>query len=410
METEQEKKLKKEMDEFEKSLRKENEMERSKGEETLKILAERKRKLVEKKRLMIKADVDRAAAAGASEEEQKKIIEQYQKEVNLVENKMDQERLRVQSQLEERLKKRKHDRLNSKKEELEQKQSNELQEFDEMSKLNMDQLQREQITELETTSGENVKNYPMKTKKMVEKKPILKTVNEPTSSPPIDFENIQRTPPIDQILQKQLLLKEASELLPAASTMSEESLHKALENSPLFVTLQEIRNYLQNEEATFSSHGITTSGPDVNTTDEKFVPTPLGSLNVRELVSYKFALFIVSLLRKKRTSHPPVCLLVAESIPLCQSAPASNPFRGSFRFDSGNGILYIRRTRLLGDSVGRLSLLLVHTMASLSTGGFQEQLSSEFLDEFYQCLTVLGDELFFARSASTSADQSKEKK
>ena len=101
-----------------------------------------------------------------------------------------------------------------------------------------------QITELETTSGENVKNYPMKTKKMVEKKPILKTgkfyvfrcnlfsprssfkhhelfaaVNEPTSSPPIDFENIQRTPPIDQILQKQLLLKEASELLPAASTM-----------------------------------------------------------------------------------------------------------------------------------------------------------------------------------------------
>lgn len=67
---------------------------------------------------------------------------------------------------------------------------------------------------------------------------------------------------------------------------------------------------------------------DIKSTDTALVPTPLSSLNPRDLVVYKFGTFILSLLRT-HCSHPPVNLLVAEKIPV-QADLKNNAFRGSF--------------------------------------------------------------------------------
>ena len=75
-----------------------------------------------------------------------------------------------------------------------------------------------------------------------------------------------------------------------------------------------------------------------------------------------------------------------------------------FSFDEGNAILYIKRTRLTQDSIGRLSLLLVHVMAHLASGDFENDNSTAFLQEFYQCLAVLSDDLFFARYRAEPGD------
>jgi len=41
--------------------------------------------------------------------------------------------------------------------------------------------------------------------------------------------------------------------------------------------------------------------------------------------------------------------------------------------------------------------MLVHTMAHIATGDLSDDSSSSFIDEFYQCLAALSDDLFFAR-------------
>lgn len=67
----------------------------------------------------------------------------------------------------------------------------------------------------------------------------------------------------------------------------------------------------------------------------------------------------------------------------------------------------MKRDRLTQDSIGRLSLLLVHAMSHVAVAEFETDSSTAFLQEFYQSLSILNDDLFFARYKAKSDDGEK---
>merc|ERR1712136_691221 len=195
------------MKEFEKELEVENEADKKKQEKTLNNLARRKEKLLKDKREKIKEEIARAAAAGASEEEQQKILDQHERDVENLTNKMDREKLRMQTQLEERLKNRRKEKLKAKKEEL--------------NKINKEQIKAiEESTEL------------------------------PSSRQPTDLDIVE--PKVEQDIlttsSQPALFTGDNVVIPAfvptAPVISESDLHEMLKNSPLQKTLEDIKRVL----------------------------------------------------------------------------------------------------------------------------------------------------------------------
>ncbi|CAK8677709.1 unnamed protein product [Clavelina lepadiformis] len=395
LEEEEKRRIAAAMEEFGKELETETVQDKMKAEKSLNNLAQRKEKLLKDKRDKIREEIERAASAGASEEEQKKILEQHEKDVENLTNKMDRERLRMKTQLEERLKKRRKEKIKAKQQELEKESQKNREEIDAKQKAEMQKVHEEQIKEMQKTA--EIMEENAKSRAIAEELPRVQTKKEvPLKAP-------ESVPPPLSVVQEDFAPMQFDAtmamvpLVAAAPSISEKDLHKMLMTSPLYQTLQEVRGVL-NDEKKSETLGADAKfiGPDVNSRDKELIPTPLSELNVRELVAYKFGTFILGLLRTRRTSYPLINLLVAEKVP---SHPElkGNAFRGSFSFDEGNGILYIKRDRLTQDSVGRLSLLLVHVAAHVATRSLHDDSSSSFVQEFYQCLAVLSDDLFFAR-------------
>lgn len=76
-----------------------------------------------------------------------------------------------------------------------------------------------------------------------------------------------------------------------------------------------------------------------------------------------------------------------------------------FRFDEGNGILYVRLARLREDSVGRFVMLLVHTMSHIAACDLSDDTNPQFMSEFYKGLATLCDDLFFSRYKGGKAEE-----
>ena len=68
--------------------------------------------------------------------------------------------------------------------------------------------------------------------------------------------------------------------------------------------------------------------PDTDSSDNEFIPTELSDLSVRELVAYKFGVFVLALLRNRRGTTRNIDMLVAEKLPATNLS--YNAFRGSF--------------------------------------------------------------------------------
>ena len=57
----------------------------------------------------------------------------------------------------------------------------------------------------------------------------------------------------------------------------------------------------------------------------------------------------------------------------------------------------MKRARLSTDSIGQLTLLLVHTVAHIAINDMDDDSNPEFVEELYKCLAVISDDLFYAR-------------
>ncbi len=133
--------------------------------------------------------------------------------------------------------------------------------------------------------------------------------------------------------------------------------------------------------------------------DDELVPVDLDVISAREFIVYKFACFIADLL-VVQCYHKPINVLLADKLPP-NSQMSRNAYRNSFFYDANNKILYMRRDRL--ESVGEFVLVLVHTLSHIKIQDMNDDSDPSFVKEFYKAISVVCNDLFFARYKRSTA-------
>ncbi|XP_043114159.1 uncharacterized protein si:dkey-103g5.4 isoform X4 [Puntigrus tetrazona] len=127
------------------------------------------------------------------------------------------------------------------------------------------------------------------------------------------------------------------------------------------------------------------------------------TLNPRQLLLYQHGQFLLQHLHLHKMI-PAVSLQLASTLPF--SDYHNNAFRNSFYYQEGQKTLFVRCQRL--QSVGGLSLLLMHCAAHISTGQMRTDSTPAFQRAFYKVLQVCLSELFHARLRQSDDERTKE--
>ena len=133
--------------------------------------------------------------------------------------------------------------------------------------------------------------------------------------------------------------------------------------------------------------------------DDELIPVDLDVISAREFIVYKFACFIADLL-VVQCYHKPINILLADKLPP-NTQMKKNAYRNSFFYDANNKLLYLRRDRL--ESVGEFVLVLVHTLSHVKVEDMMDDSDPAFVKEFYKSLSVVCNDLFFARYKRSTA-------
>ncbi|XP_027854675.1 uncharacterized protein LOC114133186 isoform X2 [Xiphophorus couchianus] len=178
----------------------------------------------------------------------------------------------------------------------------------------------------------------------------------------------------------------------AAPCFSEDNLSKLVTVSPLFKTLQDIQQSLQQlttDESHQHSHIETGTSVQENHND-RLIPTALDSLSPQHSAVYLFGCHVVQWLADS-PMFPSVLLLLAKSVPFCSSSSNENPlghFTGDFYFDPTNQILYLSEAKL--QHVGHFIAVILLSMARIAVGSQPQR----FLQALHEAISAVSLQLF----------------
>lgn len=372
-EKEEEARMEAQMAEYARQLEHETQQEKEKHERNMEALSQRKEEMIRNKRNKMKEEVERLRSQGASEDEQKQLLEQHERDLQNLVNKIDADRLRMQSTLQERLRKRKEDKLKNKQKELVKNADEARQE--------LDLKQQSQIQRMKADEA--------------------LTMNEALN---IDTATSQRDSrprsPMEASRPSTVEESEAPEEPPTynmAAPLNEGELISLLMASPLYQKLEKIKNQIEQgahkEDKKIDKEGFQDAKDAAWSSDTKLEPVDLNKLDARKFIVYKFGCFVSELV-SAHCQHQPITLLLADKIPPNERL-RRNPYRNSFFYDANNNMLYIRTARL--ETVGEFVVVLVHTMAHIKSGDMRDDHNPDFLREYHRALAVVCDDLFFAR-------------
>ena len=133
---------------FDKQLEQEAEEEQKKNEKAILALNARKEALLKEKKSKVKQEIEKMSKQGASKEDQDAILKEHSKDLAKLMNKMDADRMRMQSSLEERLKKKREAKRQSKVDELKNRNEEEKRDFEEKVQSERDRVQAEEVIAL----------------------------------------------------------------------------------------------------------------------------------------------------------------------------------------------------------------------------------------------------------------------
>lgn len=375
-EADQERKLHEQLQLFDKQLEEEAEQEQKKNEKTILALNARKEALLKEKKAKVKQEIDKMSKQGASKEEQEAILKEHSKDLAKLMNKMDADRMRMQSSLEERLKKRREAKRKAKVDELTNQNEEEKREFEEKIQSERDRAQAEEVMAL---------------KESIHVDKLVSAKMESEAAPP-------PAPQAGTMPDSYRL----------AAPLSEGELASLLLSSPLYQKIEGIKSLLSGGAgkggASYSAPAPGEGYIDIKDDtlwgdDDELVPVDLNTLPSRAFITYKFGSFVVDLLAV-HCHHLPVTLLLADKLP-SNTHLQRNAYRNSFFYDANNRILYVRAERM--DNVGEFVLVLVHCLSHIACGDLRDDAHPGFLKEFHHALAVVCDDLFFARYRRTSA-------
>ena len=322
-------------------------------EEKSKILTERKQKIQEKASLLV-----------GDEEEHKKLIKSHDENTQRLVNKIDAERLRMEADLNERLRKKREAKYKAKESEMQEELLKKHKEMEEIDRQRRQQLAEEEKEKLEQLQ----KSLPYE-------------LSSATSQAEDSSNQSDSTAPISHALP-----------------LKQQELTTLLLSSPLYQRLDEIAVLLQNQPLSGCSSHYIDSKDAMWVNDTEFHTVSTSSISPKAFVIYKFGCCIIKSL-SAYCSHDPVFLLVADKIPPNKHIQ-HNAFCNSFMFDVKNRILYVRLERL--ENVGEFVLVLVHILSHIQVGKFDNDANPEFVKEFYRCLSVCCNDLFLSRYGDSS--------
>ncbi|MED6257606.1 hypothetical protein ATANTOWER_027986, partial [Ataeniobius toweri] len=187
-----------------------------------------------------------------------------------------------------------------------------------------------------------------------------------------------------------------------APYLSDDDLSKLVTISPLFKTLQEIQQSLQQLTTDEShQHPCNEMGPSVQENhNEHLIPIALDSLSPQHSAIYLLGCHVMQLLAES-PMFPSVLLLLAKSVPFC-SAPSNENLlahcTGDFYFDPTNQILYLCEPKL--HHVGHFIAVILQSMAYI-VGGSKPQ---RFLQALHEAISTVSLQLFNLSSKWSSAE------
>ena len=353
----------------EEELREKEEMEKTVQalqDERSKILAERKDKLHKK-----------VKQATGDEDEHQKILQSHNEDTQKLVNKMDAEKLRMQAELQERLRKKRESKRKSKEAEMQEDLSKKMKEREEKERIERQNLAMEEKQKLEA---------------------IQESLEEDLAS----------SLPSSSALENTKETREDAPKMAATTTLalplSEQQLTSILLSTPLYQKLEQIRLLLQQQPIVPAPGSLQAVDAYIDPKDASWVndsdfhPIDINTVPARAFVVYKFGCCIIESL-VTHCSHSPVSLLLADRIPPNEQF-SGNAFRNSFLYDQSNRILYMRLERL--ENVGEFVLVLIHTLSHIKSGSLCNDWEPAFVREFYHALSVCCSELFFARYRNSS--------
>ena len=186
--------------------------ERLKNEKAILALNQRKEALLREKKLKAKQEVEKLSQQGGSKEQQEALLNEHAKDLAKLMNKMDTDRMRMQSSLEERLKKKREERMKSKVKELESESEE----------------SRKELTEKLESESEKIKtDETLILKETINVDTLVEAAVSPASAPP-------STKQADQMPTSYKM----------AAPLTDGELTSLLMSSPLYQKLQEIQDII----------------------------------------------------------------------------------------------------------------------------------------------------------------------
>eukprot|EP00058_Branchiostoma_floridae_P012905 XP_002598393.1 hypothetical protein BRAFLDRAFT_128123 [Branchiostoma floridae] len=373
---EEEDRIQAELSAYEQQLEEEARQERERTDKSIAALNKRKEDLLKEKKQKVKEEMERVAQQGVSEDEQRRLLEQHEKDVQKLEQKMEADRMRMQSGLQERLRRRREEKRRQKEAEVQN---------------TAEEMRREHEEKLRSEEERMKKDEVLTLKESVN---IDKLVPSQEEAPPAAV--------LSSPVAAQLALPGSFQ---QTAPLQDGELTNILMASPLYQRLQEIKDLISNNSKLAAvGDGYLDSRDADWGADTEFRPVDLNKLSPKDFIVYKFACFIGSLL-SVHCGHPPITILLADSIPP-NTQLSKNAYRNSFQYDHNNRILYVRRARM--DRVGEFVLVLVHTLAHIKSGDLRDDSSPEFVQEFHRALSAVCNDLFFARYRRSSPGSANE--
>lgn len=364
---------------FERELEEEESRERDNTEKSIQALQEERAQIITERKQKMQQKVSQLSG---NKEEQQKLLQSYSEDTHRLVNKIDAERLRIEADLQDRIRKRKQAKRKAKEDEIREEFLQKQKEMEEMERLERQRLAEEEKQKLEALQESLQESFAA----------------GPTPQDEKGEEGVE------------VISAEGGDdlraLLRFALPLSEQQLTALLLSTPLYQKLEQIKSLLQSQtlmqqttQPKPTSSEVYIDPKDASwVNDEKFHPTDIGTIPVRAFVVYRFGCCIINSL-VAHCNHTPVSLLLADAIPPNQHF-TRNAFRNSFAYDANNRILYIRLERL--DDVGEFVLVLVHTLSHIHVGSFSNDWDPTFVKEFYHSLSICCSELFFSRYRHSS--------
>lgn len=125
------------------------------------------------------------------------------------------------------------------------------------------------------------------------------------------------------------------------------------------------------------------------TAQEELATVQASKLCAWEFVVYQYGISVMYLLIPQLQA-PETTLQIASHVPVMEVS--GNVFQGSFFYQSTENTLFVERECLA--SVGSFVLLLIHCLAHIATGDFNQDSNPRFLELFYKGLSAYFKEAF----------------